>query len=156
MLDFGLQVLGAKPEDTTLLVTEDLFYKIVKQVSVKGEKKKKGHRYHLQYYSDAKLKEWMEKPKGNVPENFLPTIKALFLCYSQYNQDEFLGLLSDRIVQGIKRRDPSLKDFTEAMNEFVQECKSNPTKDFLLFLVFASHGYHVAGFQEVLSPFLDK
>jgi hypothetical protein len=80
----------------------------------------------------------------------------LFLCYSQYNQDEFLGLINDRIVPGIKRRDPSLKDFTEAMNEFVQECKSNPTKDFLLFLVFASHGYHVAGFQEVLSPFLDN
>ena len=25
-----------------------------------------------------------------------------------------------------------------------------------MFLVFACHGYHVAGFQEVLSPFLDK
>jgi hypothetical protein len=55
MLDFGLQVLGVKPEDTTLLVTEDLFYKIVKQVSVKGKKKKKGYLYHLQDFSDAEL-----------------------------------------------------------------------------------------------------
>ena len=59
MLDFGLQVLGAKPEDTTLLVTEDFFYEIVKQVSVKGKEKNKGYLYHLQDFSDAELKKWM-------------------------------------------------------------------------------------------------
>jgi hypothetical protein len=59
MLDFGLQVLGAKPEDTTLLVTEDFFYEIVKQVSVKGKEKKKGYLYHLQDFSDSELKKWM-------------------------------------------------------------------------------------------------
>jgi hypothetical protein len=59
MLDFGLQVLGAKPEDTTLLVTEDFFYKIVKQVSVKGKENNKGYLYHLQDFSDAELKKWM-------------------------------------------------------------------------------------------------
>ena len=42
------------------------------------------------------------------------------------------------------------------MDEFVKECNNNPDKKFLLFQVFAGHGYHTAGFEEVLGQFLDK
>ena len=34
IVNFLLQILGVKPEDMTLLMTEDLFYQIVKQVSI--------------------------------------------------------------------------------------------------------------------------
>ena len=57
-----------------------------------------------------------------VPENLLPALKAMFLYYSQDNQNEFSELLSNRIVPAIKRRDPSLKEFMASMNEFVKEC----------------------------------
>ena len=67
-----------------------------------------------------------------------------------------MELLSNRIATAITRKDPSLKDFIESMKEFVEECEKNPDKDFLLLQVFAGHGFHVAGWQEVLSPFVDK
>ena len=63
-----------------------------------------------------------DRPDLTVPENLLPAIKALFLYYSQDNQNEFSELLSNRIVPAIKRRDPSLKEFMATMNEFVKEC----------------------------------
>ena len=39
IVTFALQILGVKPEDMTLLVTEDLFYQIVKQVAIQGKQK---------------------------------------------------------------------------------------------------------------------
>jgi hypothetical protein len=71
--------------------------------------------------------------RRTVPENLIPSIKALFLCYSQENQSELVKLLSDRIMPTIKRRNPSLQDFIASMEEFIMECKANPDKDFLLF-----------------------
>ena len=65
-------------------------------------------------------------------------------------------MLNKRIVPVIKRRDPTLKEFEAAMEEFVKVCKANPEKDFLLLQVYACHGYHFAGFQEVLGPFFNK
>ena len=82
MLNFGYQVLGIKPEDITILATENLFWKIVKQVALEGEEKMPGFQYYLDEYSDAELKRWIKKPYRNVPENLLPAIKASFLCYS--------------------------------------------------------------------------
>ena len=92
----------------------------------------------------------MAKPDENVPENLLPAVKALFLYYSQGNYEEFSELLNNRINSAIIRRDPSLMDFMASMDEFVNECNNNPDKKFLLFQVFAGHGYHTAGFEEVL------
>ena len=131
MLNFGYQVLGIKPEDITILATENLFWKIVKQVALEGEEKMPGFQYYLDEYSDAELKRWIKKPYENVPEHLLPAIKALFLCYSQENKNELLALLSNRTVPAIKRRDPSLKDFMAAMDEFVKKCKTYPNKKFL-------------------------
>ena len=42
------------------------------------------------------------------------------------------------------------------MKEFVNLCKDNPDKDFLLFQIYACHGIRFAGFQEVLGPFFNK
>ena len=47
MLNFVLQILGVKPRDITLMVTEDLFYQVVKQVPIEGKEKKAGHQYYL-------------------------------------------------------------------------------------------------------------
>ena len=47
MLNFGLQILGVKPEDMILLVTEDLFYQIVKQVATQRNQMKVGRQYYL-------------------------------------------------------------------------------------------------------------
>ena len=44
--------------------------------------KKAGLQYYHEAKDDAELKKWLAKPKGNVPENLLPAIKASFLCYS--------------------------------------------------------------------------
>jgi hypothetical protein len=43
MLNFALEVLGVKPEDITLLVTEDIFFQIVKQVPLDNKEKKAGY-----------------------------------------------------------------------------------------------------------------
>ena len=50
MLDFSLEDLGVKPENVTLLVTEDLFGQFVKQIPLKG----KGDKASLQYYLEAR------------------------------------------------------------------------------------------------------
>jgi hypothetical protein len=122
----------------------------VKQIALDGEAKMPGHQYYLQDKSEAELKRWIKKPFGNVPENLLPAIKAMFLCYTQENRNELLALLNNRIAPAVNRKDPSLKEFMEAMDDFVKKCKANPNKRFLLFQLFAGHGYHSAGNQEVL------
>ena len=63
MLNFTLQVLGVKPEDITLLMTDDLFHKIAKQVLLEDEEKKAGCQYYLQEkHDDIQLlyKVWSE------------------------------------------------------------------------------------------------
>ena len=51
--------------------------------------------------------------------------------------------------------DPTLENYEKALLEFIAEAKANPQKNFLFFQLFASHGYHVGGFQEVATPYFD-
>ena len=39
MVDFSIEVIGVKAENFTLLVTEDTFKKVVKQIPLEGKKK---------------------------------------------------------------------------------------------------------------------
>jgi hypothetical protein len=66
-----------------------------------------------------------------------------------------MKMLKKRTVAASARRDPTIENFLQAMKEFVAFAKANPDKDFLLIQVHASHGYHVAGKQQVLGPFFD-
>jgi hypothetical protein len=155
MLDFAVEDLGVRPKNVTLLVTEELFYKFVKHIPLKGKDKKAGIQYYLEAENDAERDLWLKNPVCNVPEGLLPAIKASFLCYSQFNRDELLEMLDKRTVAISARRDPTIENFLKAMKEFVAKAKKNPKKDFLLIQVHASHGFHVHGFQEVLGPYLD-
>ena len=55
-LNFAIQVLGVKPENATVLATQDLFNKIVKHVALQGEVKMPELDYYLKEFSDAELK----------------------------------------------------------------------------------------------------
>ena len=81
------------------------------QIALDGEAKMPGQLYYLQDESEAELKRWIKKPYGNVPENLLPAIKAMFLCYTQENRNELLALINNRIAPAVNRKDPSLKEF---------------------------------------------
>jgi hypothetical protein len=41
------------------------------------------------------------------------------------------------------------------LDEFVAEANKHPENDYLLIQVFAGHGYHVDGYQEVLGPYFN-
>lgn len=110
------------------------------------------------YYTDAsdeaQINEWLTQP-SKVPENLLPAIKASYQCYSHGIRDELMISLSKRTVQASARKDPNLGNYKKALEDFVEEAKKNPTKKFLLIQIFASHGYHVDGFQQVATPYFN-
>ena len=72
----------------------------VKHIGGELQGKKADLEYSFGTKDDAKLKKWLKcpyvhgRPDLTVPENLLPVIKALFLCYSQENSEELLGLLA--------------------------------------------------------------
>ncbi len=96
-----------------------------------------------------------ESPFRNVPENLLPAMKASFLCYSQENREELMELLAKQTVKARLRFDPTKQNYLESIDEFVAKAKADKDKNFLLFIVCASHGYHAAGCQEVRGPYFD-
>jgi hypothetical protein len=53
------------------------------------------------------------------------------------------------------RKDPSLANYRQAFNAFIEKAKKDPTKNYLQIQSFAGHGYHVAGFQQVPTPYYD-
>ena len=154
MLDFSLEDLGVKPENVTLLVTEDLFGQFVKQIPLKGKGDKASLQYYLEARDDEERKEWISWPT-KVPEGLLPAIKTSFKYLSLSDIDEHFELLSKRTVQASARRDPTIENFKKSMKEFVDKAIANPEKEYLLIQVHASHGYHVGGFSEVLGPYLN-
>ena len=60
IMDFSVEVIGVRPENVTLLVTEDTFKKVVKHIAWVSEEKKDNLYYESEYY-----------------EGFLPAMKAL-------------------------------------------------------------------------------
>jgi hypothetical protein len=128
----------------------------VKQIALEGEEKKAGIQYYLEAKDEIERKKWLAKPFENVPEGMLPAIKASFLCYSQANRDELMKLLHKRIVQASARLDPTLDNHVAVLDEFIKKARASPEKDFLLFCVYACHGYHADGFQEVLGPYFNN
>ncbi len=88
MLNFLVEVMGVKPKDVRLLVTNDVFSQFVKHISVESECKKTGIQYFLEAKDDEELEKWLKCPFQNVPETLLPAIKASFLCYAQENREE--------------------------------------------------------------------
>ena len=105
---------------------------------------------------DAEREEWLKCPNKNVPENLLPLMKASFLCYSQSYRNELMELLAKRTAKAIARNEPSDKSLSKAIENFIYLAKTNPNDNFLFILVFATHGYSVNGYQEVLSPHYDE
>ncbi len=108
MLDFALEDLGVKPKNVILLVTEELFYKFVKHIPLKGKDKKADFQYYLEASNDAEREEWLLSPYCNVKEGLLPAIKASFHFYSQFNRDELLKKLDKRTVAASARREPTI------------------------------------------------
>ena len=53
------------------------------------------------------------------------------------------------------RRDPTLKNYIEALKEFVGKAKLNPDKNHLQIQSFAAHGYNVMGSQQVATSYYD-
>jgi hypothetical protein len=59
-------------------------------------------------------------------------------------------------VQESLRLDPTKENYLAALDEFLDKSRAEKDKNFLLFVVCASHSYHAAGCQEVLGPFFDN
>ena len=108
--------------------------------------KKAGLQYYHEAKDDAELKKWLAKPKGNVPENLLPAIKASFNCYSQGNRKEFMKLLDKQTVPASARLDPTFENFKAELEDFIKKAKANPGEDYVKFYLYAGHGYHTDGF----------
>ena len=66
-----------------------------------------------------------------------------------------MELLNKRIVSASARLDPTFENFLNVLDEFIAEAKNYPEMDFLMIQVFAGHGYHAYGFQEVLGPYFN-
>ena len=76
--EFAMRILDVLPEKIHLLAAEADANLIIKHVRVGGEESKE-----KQFYDEAKdddqRKKWQDKPFENVPENFVPMIKASFM-----------------------------------------------------------------------------
>ena len=44
------------------------------------------------------------------------------------------------------RIDPTVENFKKELEEFVEEAKANPDKQYTLIIAVAGHGYHADGF----------
>ena len=53
------------------------------------------------------------------------------------------------------RRDPTLKNYQEALKMFVEKAKLNPSKNYLQIQSFAGNGYSIMGFQCVATSYYD-
>ena len=53
------------------------------------------------------------------------------------------------------RRDPTLKNYREALTAFVEKAKQNPNKNYLQIQSFACGGYSINGSQCVSTPYYD-
>jgi hypothetical protein len=66
-----------------------------------------------------------------VRERLLPLIKASFMCYSQGTRKELLKKVEERINKAEMRRDPSIENYKEVLNAFVNKAKKDPSKKYL-------------------------
>jgi hypothetical protein len=89
---------------------------------------------------------WSSKPYKNVPEHFIPLLKASYLFYALGIRDELLDCVEVRITAASMRKDPTLANYSSIMTKFLEKAKQNPTKLYLQVQSFACHGYHVGGF----------
>jgi hypothetical protein len=56
ILNFCIEILGVKPKDCKLLISEDLFVSVVKHVLLEGEEKIPGWQYFHEAKDDAQRK----------------------------------------------------------------------------------------------------
>ena len=53
------------------------------------------------------------------------------------------------------RKDPSFANYLKALTAFISKAKNDSSKNYLQIQSFACHGYHIAGFQQVPTPYYD-
>ena len=155
MIRFLIETMGGKPEHIILMMMEPVFNKVIQVVKVGKEETKDTRDYYFDAKDEAQINQWLTKPERNVPENMLPAIKSSYLCYSHGIRDELMTSLSQRTVQSKARRNPTLDNYKSALQDFVDKAKANPKKKYLFIQFFASHGYHVDGFQQVATPYFN-
>jgi hypothetical protein len=66
-----------------------------------------------------------------------------------------MKLLATQTVQESVRLDPTKDNFMTLIKEFIAKANAEKDKNFLLFVVCASHGYHAGDGQGVCGPYLD-
>ena len=65
-------------------------------------------------------------------------------------------MLHKRTVPVSARLDPTSDNHLAVLDEFIKKAIANPEIDFLMISVYACHGYHADGFQEVVGPYFNN